>query len=198
MLAVGAAVMLGVNAWLLRSTLRPLNGLTALMERVDLLRPGQRLSVSGDRDVAILIQTFNEMLDRLEQERGASTAHTPRGPGGRTATDRPRTARRDRSEPHGRPAGPEAHHRSRADELADELRTIQEMVRGSLDEVGMVARRLRPGVLSDLGSAQRDERAGRRLHRGQRPEGRPPIWIRSSPSSAWRPSWWSTGSPRRA
>ena len=74
-LAVGAAVMLGVNAALLRSTLRPLNGLTALMERVDLLRPGQRLSVSGDRDVAILIQTFNEMLDRLEQERGASTAH---------------------------------------------------------------------------------------------------------------------------
>jgi two-component system sensor histidine kinase UhpB len=46
-----------------------LDGLTALMERVDLLRPGARMSVQGDRDVAHLIRTFNEMLDRLEHER---------------------------------------------------------------------------------------------------------------------------------
>ena len=37
------------------------------------------------------------------------------------------------------------------DELREELRGVQESVRASLDEVGQVARRLRPGVLEDLG-----------------------------------------------
>lgn len=150
-LAVGAAVMLGVNAWLLRATLRPLNGLTALMERVDLLRPGQRLSVSGDRDVAILIQTFNEMLDRLEQERGASTAHALAA----QEAERQRIARELHDEIGQSLTAVLLGLKRTIDrapaELSEELRTIQEMVRGSLDEVGMVARRLRPGVLSDLG-----------------------------------------------
>jgi two-component system sensor histidine kinase UhpB len=39
-LAIGSALLLMVNAVLLRATLRPLDGLSALMERVDLLRPG--------------------------------------------------------------------------------------------------------------------------------------------------------------
>ncbi len=150
-LAVGAAVMLGVNAWLLRATLRPLNGLTALMERVDLLRPGQRLSVSGDRDVAILIQTFNEMLDRLEQERGASSAHALAA----QEAERQRIARELHDEIGQSLTAVLLGLKRTIDrapaELSEELRTIQEMVRGSLDEVGMVARRLRPGVLSDLG-----------------------------------------------
>jgi two-component system, NarL family, sensor histidine kinase UhpB len=37
------------------------------------------------------------------------------------------------------------------DELREELHTVQETVRESLDEVRHVARRLRPGVLEDLG-----------------------------------------------
>lgn len=37
------------------------------------------------------------------------------------------------------------------DGVADELRDVQETVRSSLDEVRRVARRLRPGVLDDLG-----------------------------------------------
>lgn len=37
------------------------------------------------------------------------------------------------------------------DDLRDELRTVQETIRASLDEVRQVARRLRPGVLEDLG-----------------------------------------------
>ncbi len=150
-LAVGSAVLLAVNAVLLRATLRPLDGLTALMERVDLLRPGERASVRGDRDVAQLISTFNDMLDRLEHERGASSAHALAAQEG----ERQRIARElhdeigqsltavllglkrtvDRA-----PAG-----------LRDELKAVQEMIRGCLDEVRMVARRLRPGVLEDLG-----------------------------------------------
>ncbi|MGE3288488.1 MAG: histidine kinase, partial [Pseudonocardia sp.] len=75
-LGLGLAVMLGVNAALLRASLRPLEGLATLMQRVDLLRPGERVSVTGNGDVAHLVTSFNEMLDRLESERGASTART--------------------------------------------------------------------------------------------------------------------------
>ena len=73
-LAVGLVLMLVATAVLLRASLRPLDGLAELMERVDLLRPGERLAVRGNGDVAHLVHTFNDMLDRLESERGASTA----------------------------------------------------------------------------------------------------------------------------
>jgi two-component system sensor histidine kinase UhpB len=73
-LGVGLTLLLAVNAFLLRATLRPLDGLTALMQRVDLLRPGQRAQADGLGDVANLIRSFNQMLDRLEAERGASAA----------------------------------------------------------------------------------------------------------------------------
>ena len=73
-LAVGLVLMLVATAVLLRASLRPLDGLAELMERVDLLRPGERLAVRGNGDVAHLVHTFNDMLDRLESERGTSTA----------------------------------------------------------------------------------------------------------------------------
>ena len=44
------------------------------MPGIDLLRPGQRLTVTGSGEVAELITTFNQMLDRLETERGTSAA----------------------------------------------------------------------------------------------------------------------------
>jgi two-component system sensor histidine kinase UhpB len=106
---LGSALMLAVNALLLRMTLRPLDGPTALMERVDLLRPGARMSVQGDRDVAQLIKTFNEMLDLLEHERACTG-----GSGIGTATHRQGVARRDRTKPDGRAARPETHHRPRS------------------------------------------------------------------------------------
>lgn len=150
-LTIGLALMLTVNAVLIRASLRPLDGLTALMERVDLLRPGERLAVSGNGNVAHLIRTFNDMLGRLETERGASSAQALAAQEG----ERQRIAQ-------------ELHDEigqsltavllglkrtvDRAPEgLRDELRTVQEMVRASLDEVRQVARRLRPGVLEDLG-----------------------------------------------
>jgi two-component system sensor histidine kinase UhpB len=150
-LAIGSALLLMVNAVLLRATLRPLDGLSALMERVELLRPGQRLSVPGQRNVAHLVRTFNDMLDRLEHERGESSAHALAAQEG----ERQRIARELHDE-----IGQSltavllglkrSIDRAPAD-LAGELQVVQEMVRSSLDEVRMVARRLRPGVLDDLG-----------------------------------------------
>ncbi len=150
-LAGGLVVLLAVNALLLRESLRPLDGLTALMARVDPLRPGERLTVDGNGDLRDVVRTFNEMLDRLEAERGASTARALAAQEG----ERQRIARElhdeigqsltavllglkraiDRAPP----------------ELGAELRGIQEMLRDGLDEVRQVARRLRPGVLDDLG-----------------------------------------------
>ncbi len=152
-LAIVAVAMVAVNAILVRATLRPLDRLSALMERVDLLRPGERLSMPADRDVALLIRRFNEMLDRLEHERGVSSAHALAAQEG----ERQRIARELHDEigqsltavllglKRTVDRAPEA--------LRDELKAVQETIRGCLDEVRMVARRLRPGVLEDLGLA---------------------------------------------
>ncbi|KAB8195978.1 HAMP domain-containing protein [Nonomuraea phyllanthi] len=150
-LVVGLALMLAANAILLRRSLAPLNALTTLMQRVDLLRTGDRLTDSGNSDLTHVIATFNAMLDRLEAERSESSAHALAAQEG----ERQRIARElhdeigqsltvvllglkrvvDRA-----PAA-----------LKEELHGVQETVRASLDEVRQVARRLRPGVLEDLG-----------------------------------------------
>ncbi len=150
-LTVGLAVMLAVNAMLLRASLRPLDGLTDLMERVDLLRPGERVAISGKGDVLHLIRTFNDMLDRLETERGASSAQALAAQEG----ERQRIAQELHDEI-GQSLtavllGLKRTVDRAPDDLQDELRTVQETIRASLDEVRQVARRLRPGVLDDLG-----------------------------------------------
>ncbi|WP_214371365.1 histidine kinase [Pseudonocardia sp. H11422] len=150
-LTVGLALMLAVNALLLRASLKPLDGLTALMERVDLLRPGERLAVRGNGDVAHLIHTFNDMLDRLEAERGASSARALAAQEG----ERQRIAQELHDEIGQSLTAVLLGLKRTVDraprDLQDELRGVQEMIRASLGEVRQVARRLRPGVLDDLG-----------------------------------------------
>jgi two-component system sensor histidine kinase UhpB len=150
-LAAGAIAMVAMNAVLVRATLRPLDRLSALMERVDLLRPGERVSMPADRDVAQLVRKFNEMLDRLEQERGVSSAHALAAQEG----ERQRIARELHDEIGQGLTAVLLDLRRTVDlappALRDELQVVQETVRGCLDEVRMVARRLRPGVLEDLG-----------------------------------------------
>ena len=68
-LAGGLTVMLTANLLLLRPTFAPLEQLAHRMQNVDLLRPGQRLPVTGGGEVSGLVVAFNEMLDRLEAER---------------------------------------------------------------------------------------------------------------------------------
>ncbi|MGW2342558.1 HAMP domain-containing sensor histidine kinase [Streptomyces sp. NPDC001661] len=150
-LVVGMGVMLVTNGALLRWGMAPLARLTMLMSTVDLLRPGQRLPVSGGSEVSELIRGFNAMLDRLERERATSSA--------RALLAQEAERRRIAQELHdevgqsmtavllvlGRAAddagGP----------LREELHQAQEITRESLDEVRRLVRRLRPGVLDDLG-----------------------------------------------
>lgn len=150
-LTIGLALILGANALLVRTSLAPLDALATLMQRVELLRPGDRLTDNGNGDLVHLIDTFNAMLDRLKAEHNASSAHALAAQEG----ERQRIARElhdeigqsitavllglkrtiDRAPPN----------------LREELHTSQEELRQCLDEVRHVARRLRPGVLADLG-----------------------------------------------
>jgi two-component system, NarL family, sensor histidine kinase UhpB len=150
-LVVGLIVILITNALLLRTSLAPLDRLMRLMESVDLLLPGQRLPESGNGAVAHLVHTFNAMLERLESERGASSAHALAA----TEAERQRIAQELHDEiGQGLTAvllGLKRAVDRAPQDLAEELRTIQETARASLDEVRSVAKRLRPGVLDDLG-----------------------------------------------
>ncbi|MEV5106860.1 HAMP domain-containing sensor histidine kinase [Streptomyces massasporeus] len=147
----GLAVMLVANAALLRLGLAPLDRLTKLMTTVDLLRPGQRLPASGGGGVAEVIRTFNAMLERLEQERVASSA--------RALLAQEAERRRIAQELHDEVGqsmtaillGLKRSADDAPEPLRGELQELQEITRESLDEVRRLVRRLRPGVLDDLG-----------------------------------------------
>ncbi|MGH8866608.1 MAG: histidine kinase [Actinomycetes bacterium] len=152
-LTAGLAVLLFANWILLRNSFAPLGRLIGLMDRVDILRPGERLPEAGAGDVSRLIRTFNAMLDRLEAERGASSAHAIVA----QEAERHRIAQELHDEI-GQSLTVVLLGLKRAadrapEDLRDEIHQIQELARSSLDEVRHVARRLRPGELEDLGLA---------------------------------------------
>jgi len=101
--------------------------------------------------VSELIRTFNAMLDRLESERATSSA--------RALSAQEAERRRIAAELHDEVGqsltavllGLKRAADQAPEPLRAELRQAQETTRESLDEVRRLARRLRPGVLEDLG-----------------------------------------------
>jgi two-component system sensor histidine kinase UhpB len=151
-LAIGLLVIVGLNALLLRSLLRPLDRLTSTMREIDLRSPGLRLHDPGRGPAAALVEGFNEMLDRLEQERSASRAHAL------TAQEAER--RRVAQELHDEVGQSltvvllgleQAKERAPDSEATGALEGLQETTRDALEEVRRISQRLRPGLLDDLG-----------------------------------------------
>jgi two-component system sensor histidine kinase UhpB len=150
-LGLGSALIVVLNAVLLRGTLVPLDRLVAAMESVD--HPGERpaLPSSGPSTVRRLVASFDAMLGRLDQERSRSAAQALAA----QEAERHRIAQELHDEvgqsltvvllqlKHLRDRLPAAQ--------ADAVDGVRESVRAAVDEVREVARRLRPGVLEDLG-----------------------------------------------
>ncbi|MDG4859902.1 HAMP domain-containing sensor histidine kinase [Streptomyces sp. T-3] len=149
----GLAVMLVTNAALFRVSLTPLQRLTRAMTTTDLLRPGRRLQVTGQGEIADLIGTFNTMLDRLEAERAASSALVLSA----QEAERRRIARELHDEVGQTLTVVLLDLKRIADQVPDALRKdlhrVQETTRAGLDEIRWIARGLRPGVLDELGLA---------------------------------------------
>jgi two-component system sensor histidine kinase UhpB len=150
-LAIGLVAILTLNLVLLRRLFAPLERLTRLMRDIDLLRPGQRLEVSGPQEVRELGGVFNEMLERLERERHQSGWDALK----RQESERKRVAQELHDEvgqaltavmlqigrlAKGSPA-----------ELNAELQEALETTRASLDGVRRIVKQLRPEALDDLG-----------------------------------------------
>jgi two-component system sensor histidine kinase UhpB len=151
-IVAGLVVTLLANALLLRRAITPLERLAERMETVDLLRPGQRLSVIRDDEVGHVVRAFNRMLDRLENERQES---------GRRVLAAQESERvgiaRDLHDEVGQVltgvllqldsiAGGAPEHR-------EEIDDAKQAVRRALDEVRRISRELRPEMLEELGLA---------------------------------------------
>ncbi len=138
-LLVGLAALLAGNAVVLRVGLRPLHRLGRAMATADLLVPGARPVVAGPAEAAQLIATYNTMLDRLqaqerERHRIARELHDAVG---QTLTAVLLQLKRVADRVPG--------------DLREEVALAQEATRSGLDEIRRIARRLRPGVLEELG-----------------------------------------------
>jgi two-component system, NarL family, sensor histidine kinase UhpB len=148
-LGLGLAAMLALNFALLRRALSPLDRLQELMRGTDPLRPGTRAAV-GDAtpELRAVAETFNEMVARLEAERRESATRALAA----QEDERLRIARELHDEVGQRLTAVmlqlDSLARVREGRLLEETR---EGVRESLDEVRVIARRLRPEALDHLG-----------------------------------------------
>jgi two-component system sensor histidine kinase UhpB len=148
-LAVGLSAMLALNFALLRRALSPLERLRAFMRGADPLRPGTRAPVDDAvPELRAVTETFNEMVARLEGERRDSSGRALAAQEG----ERLRIAQELHDEVGQRLTavmlqldGLSRLHKGAA------LEEAREGVRETLDEVRLIARRLRPEALDHLG-----------------------------------------------
>ncbi|WP_030421226.1 HAMP domain-containing sensor histidine kinase [Streptomyces sp. SCSIO 75703] len=147
----GLAALLVGNAVVLRIGLGPLHRLGRAMGTADLMVAGDRPEVTGPPETAELIATYNEMLDRLQAERAAGAGRALNAQEG----ERQRIARELHDEVGQTLTAVLLQLKRVADRVPGDLRAdvtlAQEATRAGLDEIRRIARRLRPGVLEELG-----------------------------------------------
>ena len=150
-LLAGFAMLLVLNLVMLRAAFRPLDELADTMRRHDPLRPGERVAVDGEPDIATLAATFNDMLDRLESERRESARQALRVQEG----ERRRIARELHDQVGQTLTGVmlqvEGIAASLPEVRPEQLDELRETARRGIEDVRRIASRLRPEALEDLG-----------------------------------------------
>ena len=146
----GLAVVLVTNALLIRWALAPLQRLIARLADIDRLEPTD-LPEEGAGPVLGIAQSVNGLLRRLADERRLGDARALAA----QEAERHRIAQELHDEV-GQSLtvvllGLKQVESHAPTELVDELAALRESARTGLDDVRRVARRLRPGVLEDLG-----------------------------------------------
>ena len=151
-LVAGLSAILIVSLVLFRRAFAPLLRLTQVMRTIDLLEPGPRVPVhSQEAEVTELSRAFNEMLDRLEEERRQS-AH-------RSLTAQEDERRRVAQELHDEVGQRltavllqlDRLARAAPESLREDHVEAREATRQTLEEVRKIAQRLRPEALDELG-----------------------------------------------
>jgi two-component system sensor histidine kinase UhpB len=152
-LVAGILAAVLVNGVVLRRRFAPLDTLIDVMERIDLASPGQRADVADadSEDVIRLVQAFNRMLSRLEDERTRTAAAVIQG----QESERARVARDLHDECNQALTAVllrlEAHVHSAPPALREELRETKAVAVTAMEELLRLARELRPAALDDHG-----------------------------------------------
>jgi two-component system, NarL family, sensor histidine kinase UhpB len=151
-LMAGLTLIMLVNLLFFRRAFAPLVRLTDMMRTIDLLEPGRRVPAYGtEAEIADLTLAFNEMLERLEQERRQSAIHALEAQEG----ERRRVAQELHDE-----VGQSLTavvlqlrrlERAVPPEVRRDIAEVRETARSSLVDVRRIAQRLRPEVLDELG-----------------------------------------------
>jgi two-component system, NarL family, sensor histidine kinase UhpB len=174
LLLVGLVVMLVVDLLLIRQALEPLARLANVMRSVDLLHPGRRADAfdRSSTEVLALADAFNEMLQRLEDERRDSSARVLAA----QEDERLRIARELHDEIGQTLTAVALRAEHAAGQGGPERRDLAELaavVQQSLHDVRRITRELRPEALDELGlvnalialCARVSEQSGLRIQR---------------------------------
>lgn len=157
-------LMLAADLLLTRRIAAPLEELVTFMRRVDPLRPGVRVRVhGGPSEAGELAEAFNEVLNRLEDERNGSMRRALAA----QESERLRVAQELHDE-----IGQNltaallqlaAVRKNAPAELRADLTAASETVRDNLENLRRIAQRLRPQALDELGLASALEHFSSRL-----------------------------------
>jgi two-component system sensor histidine kinase UhpB len=149
----GLLVMLAMQLVLLRRALAPLRRLSEEMERVDLRHPRRHLTATGTEvaEIMAFVTTFNEMLDRLADERFNRARAALEG----QEAERLRTARELHDEIGQSVTAValqvERMATAKTSPRAEQLGEVARRLKETLDDIRRIVRRLRPEALDDLG-----------------------------------------------